>query len=54
MTKLDLFEKLFVNVGRSWPEFFKRIDSVRESIDNDSSKDPWTELQSVVYSGKKE
>jgi predicted aminopeptidase len=52
MTKLELFEKLFENVGRSWAEFFKQIGSIKQSIDQDSSKDPWTELQTIVYSVK--
>jgi len=52
MTKLELFEKLFANVGRSWTQFFQQINSIKESVDTDSSKDPWTELQTIVYSGK--
>jgi predicted aminopeptidase len=50
MTKLELFEKLFTNVGGSWSEFFKRIDSIKDSVNDDPTKDPWTELQTVVYS----
>jgi predicted aminopeptidase len=51
MTKLELFEKLFSNVSRSWPEFFNRIFQIKDLVDRDSAKDPWTELQTVVYSG---
>lgn len=54
MTKLELFEKLFAHVSRSWPAFFAGIKAVKDVVDNDSSKDPWTELQAVVYSSKKE
>jgi predicted aminopeptidase len=52
MTKLELFEKLFSNAGGSWSEFFKHIDSIKDAVDRDSGKDPWTELQTIVYSSK--
>jgi predicted aminopeptidase len=54
MTKLELFERLFAQVNKSWPAFFQGIKAVKDSVDNDSSKDPWTELQTVVYSSKKQ
>ena len=44
LTGLFEFSELFERRGRSWSEFFKAIQVVREKLDQDGGVDPFDEI----------
>ncbi len=49
MTKLGLFDQLFKQSGSSWRTFLTHIQTIRDVIEGDYSKDPFNELRNMLY-----
>jgi predicted aminopeptidase len=48
LTKLRLFEALFLQSGSSWSTFLDSIREIRDAVEKDPSKDPFALLETVT------
>jgi predicted aminopeptidase len=48
LSRLDLFERLFVLTNRDWTAFTDKVKGIAAQVDEDSGRDPFTELKKLV------
>lgn len=48
LSRLDLFERLFVLANRDWTAFTDKVKGIAAQVDEDSGRDPFTELKKLV------